>query len=44
MIEAKPETFKAELGDLRSLATALTGYTLSVDHPAMKSAVLRNIH
>jgi len=32
MIEAKPETIKAEAGDLRSLASALTGYTVSTDH------------
>ncbi|KQO06768.1 hypothetical protein [Sphingomonas sp. Leaf242] len=32
MIDAKPETIKAEAADLRSLASALTGYTISVDH------------
>jgi len=32
MIEAKPETIKAEAADLRSLTSALTGYTISADH------------
>lgn len=32
MIEAEPELLDAEVNDLRSLATALTGYTVSIDH------------
>lgn len=35
MIEAEPETISAEPGDLHSLATALTGHTISADHGRM---------
>jgi hypothetical protein len=32
VIEAEPELLDAEVNDFRSLATALTGYTVSIDH------------